>query len=123
MPLSAEDLQAIGGLIDNAITEKLAPITESLEKQGASIVALQTNSDALTAQLKANAEKQLEADKALVAEKHGDLVANSMPADKLAELAAALRDGQGGEGLPNGQRQVNNDQGEWGLVPSATGGK
>ena len=123
MPLSAEDLQAIGGLIGNAITEKLAPITESLEKQGASIVALQTNSDALTAQLKANAEKQLEADKALVAEKHGDLVANSMPADKLAELAAALRDGQGGEGLPNGQRQVNNDQGEWGLVPSATGGK
>lgn len=119
MPLSQEDLQAIGALIGNSIT----PLTERLDKQGEAITSLQTNTDQLTAQMKTNAEQQVAADKALVAEKHGQAIADSLPVDKLAEIANALRSGEGGEGLPNGQRQNNNEQGEWGQVPAAQGGK
>lgn len=123
MPLSQEDLDAIGKLIGNSVDSALKPVTERLEKQGEAITSLQTNSDLLAAQLKTNREQQAAADKALVASKHGELVANSVAPEKLAELAAAIRDGEGSQGLPDGQRQQNNsDQGEWGQVPAAKGG-
>lgn len=123
MPLSQEDLDAIGKLIGNSVDSALKPVTERLEKQGEAITSLQNNSDLLTAQLKTNREQQAAADKALVASKHGELVANSVAPEKLAELAAAIRDGEGAQGLPDGQRQQNNsEQGEWGQVPTAKGG-
>lgn len=124
MPLSQDDLQAIGTLIGNKIAEAVQPVTERLEKQGEAITSLQTNSDLLAAQLKTNREQQVAIDKALVASKHGDLIANSVAQEKLAELAQAIRDGETGGELPDGQRQQNNsDQGEWGQVPGAQGGK
>lgn len=124
MPLSQDDLQAIGTLIGNKIAEAVQPVTERLEKQGEAITSLQTNSDLLAAQLKTNREQQAATDKALVASEHGELIANSVAPEKLAELAQAIRDGEAGGELPDGQRQQNNsDQGEWGQVPAAQGGK
>lgn len=115
MPLSKEDLEAIGGLVSNA----LAPVTERLDKQDERLTSLQTNTDALAAQVKNAADTQAAADKALVAEKHGELVANSVAPEKLAELAAAIRDGQGGESLPSGTKPTTNaDQADWGQVAS-----
>lgn len=125
MPLTPEDLQAIGSLVGNSVGEALKPVTERLDKQGEAITSLQTNSDALAAQLKTNAEQQQAADKALVTEKHGELVANSVAPEKLAELAAAIRDGDGSQSLPDGAKpngQNNADQDQWGQVP-AQGGK
>lgn len=122
MPLSKEDLEAIGGLINNAVE----PVAAGLKQQGEAITLLQTNTDQLTAQMKTNAAAQLAADKALVALKHGDLVANSVAPDKLAELAAAIRDEDGSDPLPNGEKPNatnKQDQGEWGQVPGAEGGK
>lgn len=122
MPLSQEDLQAIGGLIGNQLTEAIKPLAERLDTQGEAITSLQTNTDQLTAQLKTNAEKQQAADKALVAEKHGEMVANSVAPEKLAELAAAIREGDGGEQLPQGGDRTNNsEQGQWGQVPTVGG--
>lgn len=123
MPLSQDDLQAIGTLIGNKIAEAVQPVTERLEKQGEAITSLQTNSDLLAAQLKTNREQQAATDKALVASKHGDLIANSVAPEKLAELAQAIRDGEAGGELPNGERQQNNSDDGWGQVPAAQGGK
>lgn len=124
MPLSQEDLAAIGTLIGNSVGEALKPVTERLEKQGEAITSLQTNSDLLAAQLKTNREQQAAIDKALVASKHGELIANSVAPEKLAELAQAIRDGEAGGELPNGERKQNNaEQGEWGQVPATQGGK
>lgn len=119
MPLSKEDLDAIGELVGN----KLAPVTERLDKQDERLTSLQTNTDKLTEQVNTAAATKAAADKALVAETHGELIANSVAPDKLAELAQAIRDGQSGEQLPNGDREQNNrDNGEWGQVPAAKGG-
>lgn len=118
MPLSKEDLEAIGTLIGN----QLKPVTDRLDKHGEELTSLKTNSDALAGQLKSETEKRIEADKALVTEKHGEAIANALAPDKLAEVANALRAGKGADPLPNGERpQNNNDQAEWGLVPTVGG--
>lgn len=124
MPLSQEDLQAIGQLIGNSVGEAVKPMVERLDKQDERLTSLQTNTDQLTAQIKTNAEKQAEADRALVKEKHGELVANSVAPEKLAELAQAIRDGQGGDQLPGGAPSANNsDKDGWGQVPDVKGGE
>lgn len=118
MPLSKEDLEAIGQLVGNALT----PITERLDKHGEELTSLKTNSDALAEQVKTNAEKQLTADRALVAGKHGETIANALTADKITEIANALRAGDGSESLPEGERQQNNATDEqWGQVPTVGG--
>ena len=118
MPLSKEDLEALGQIVSNA----LAPITERLDKQGEELTSLKTNSDKLAEQVKTNAEKQLTADRALVAGKHGETIANALTADKITEIANALRAGDGSESLPEGERQQNNAADEqWGLVPTVEG--
>lgn len=120
MPLSKEDLEAIGGLVGNMLT----PITERLDKHGEELSSLKTNSEQLAQSVKAEGEKRLQADKALVAEKHGEAVANALSPEKVTEIANALRAGNGSEALPNGQQveQNNSNDGEWGQVPSAKGG-
>lgn len=117
MPLSEEDLKAIGSLIGN----QLEPLTTKLNEHGEAITSLKTNSDALAQQVKNAAEQKAAADKALVAEKHGELVANSVAPDKLAELADAIRDGQGADKLPAGSSASNADNAEWGQVPTVGG--
>lgn len=117
MPLSEEDLKAIGSLIGN----QLEPLTAKLNEHGEAITSLKTNSDALAQQVKNAAEQKAAADKALVAEKHGELVANSVAPDKLAELADAIRDGQGADKLPAGSPANNADNAEWGQVPTVGG--
>lgn len=120
MPLSKEDLEAIDGLISN----KLNTIAERLDKHGEELSSLKTNSEQLAQSVKAEGEKRLQADKALVAEKHGEAVANALSPEKVTEIANALRAGNGSEALPNGQQveQNNSNDGEWGQVPSAKGG-
>lgn len=121
MPLNAEDLKAIGELVANAVT----PISDELKKHGDELSSLKTNTDKLTAQVNAAAETQINADKALVTEKHGAAIADALTPEKLAEVANGLRNGDTTEKLPNGKPvdQNNAEQGEWGQVPAAQGGK
>ncbi|MNZ12926.1 hypothetical protein D3C78_298090 [compost metagenome] len=110
--MDAEQLKAA---LAAALAEPLAAINTALQTQGAAIAQLQTNAEAQSAALKANAETQRKADLALVTKEYGEAVANAVAEDKLVELANALRTAGKSDALPGGQN--NADQAQWGLVP------
>ena len=81
------DETKVQAMLDQHMAGVTALLQEHAEKQAEALTAVNTNVETLAAEQRAKVDAVTAANRAIVAAKHGEVVANALEGDALAEMA------------------------------------